>query len=68
MRVVHTEAALINAVNMTRSEVLDKDSWRSGDSPEAVLAKYEKLYSLVFGDATTHFASAPIYQPEETAL
>ena len=65
---VSPDCMRVRDVAAANTEVLDKDSWRSGDSPEAVLAKYEKLYSLVFGDATTHFASAPIYQPEETAL
>lgn len=50
------------------AEALDKDSWRSGGSPEAVLAKYEKLYSLVFDDVRTHGAVVPIHQPEEAVL
>jgi len=30
------------------SEALDKDHWRSGGEPEEVLARYEKLYEMVF--------------------
>lgn len=30
------------------AEAFDKDLWRSGGSPEQVLAKYQKLYQLVF--------------------
>ncbi|MEP9387670.1 phosphoribosylaminoimidazolesuccinocarboxamide synthase [Mesorhizobium sp. KR9-304] len=31
------------------SEALDKDQWRSGGEPSAVLARYEELYRIVFG-------------------
>ena len=31
------------------AEAFDKDLWRSGGSPEEILAKYGRLYDLVFG-------------------
>ena len=32
------------------AEAFDKDLWRSGGSPEEVLARYRSLYELVFGE------------------
>jgi phosphoribosylaminoimidazole-succinocarboxamide synthase len=38
-------------------EALDKDEWRSGGDPKAVLWRYGRLYSIVFGDAADRIAA-----------
>lgn len=35
------------------ADALDKDEWRSGGDPATVLARYERLYDLVFGRASS---------------